>query len=811
MRSRCARQALALAMLAAGAAAPAAAQAIPRPDYVAYLPRYPLRAVGQTDASARLHLFGDERDPRYRDLAPRNGIDDRRDTLLAALGRQFAPWMVRNTYGFPTDLGRLIRERDVPLVIDRFDLARQKPVALASDTLHLGRPPAARCTTPDAGNADCRLEALLRRLGPQASLVLDPVAAESDPRDVLYLDVPGEDPKSWAAEYGDKGGAEVAPRYLGYAKAYVHPFLANVTADTAGGRRYELVLQYWFYYPTNDAGNVHEGDFEHINVVVAPRSTVGEPMDSALVSSLLDGTRPAADLVIARIEYYFHSWFFTLDYARPNVYLPRDAWQRAVDSLPTTHEGERAIRAQIRRRAYLDDAETQVNRHPLVMIGGDGRGLNLLLRPPGSLGRSSHGSFPFNGLYKKVGPAGTGESIDRPTDLHRRPPAADAPESELVVRYDNPDRLELLPDWERIAPLALAESPARWDWAWFLLPVHVGYPATESPLAGVVSYANTGNLPPGSPPYNGGWNRTGAGAGYAPYVPHRVNGVFATDVQDTYSARWGYLNATVPTLSFLPPFDLLLRVVGRPIARLAGHDVPTYARSEDLPPRWIGAGGGVSWFTPSSDFALLAGFPEIATPLIQRANQVTGTPLQGYGLGPATFDPLVAWRAEVSLHLGRHFVTTNALGHGRSTMHQEVVFSDYPPEPITASLDFWEYTGTLRWNLATRRWQPFVNAGYGLSWYRLENYTAFGDDLGDTRWVRKPGFFDNLLPNTWHVGGGLEVLPRYGFGRINLGVKASANLHLHSLGLSTGDATTVFFQNTTVERWVFNVVGTVSY
>jgi hypothetical protein len=77
--------------------------------------------------------------------------------------------------------------------------------------------------------------------------------------------------------------------------------------------------------------------------------------------------------------------------------------------------------------------------------------------------------------------------------------------------------------------------------------------------------------------------------------------------------------------------------------------------------------------------------------------------------------------------------------------------------------------------------------------------------------VRQPSLFENLLPNTWHIGGGIEVLPRYGYGRLNLGVKATANLHSHSLGLSTGDATTLFFQNTTIRRWVFGLVGTIAY
>ena len=796
-------------LLILGRAVPASSQAIPSPEYVTYLPRLPMRAVGQTAASAEFHLYGDHSAPGYRDVAPRNGIDDRRDSVLAGLGLQFAPWMVRNAYGFPADIRRLIRERGVPLIHDQFDLARHDPVVLSSDTLRLGEVPASSCA--DGIGPDCRLAALLREFGPQVPPQVEPLAPDRDRRDVLYLDTPGDGPKSWMEEYGLDGGFDVPPRYVGYAKTYLHPFVVEVTDSASTERRFEFALQYWFFYPTNDAGNVHEGDFEHINVVVAPRRSVDRPLDAATVTSLLDGTLDREELVIRRVEYYFHSWVFSIDYSRPNAYLPSGEWEKAVAATATEREGERALWKHIRRRAYLDDAETVVNRHPLVMIGGDGRGLNLLLRPPGSVGLSSHGSFPFPGLYKAVGPAGTGESIDQPTDLHRKAPAADAPETEKVIRYDNPARIELLPDWERLVPLAADEMQARWEWAWFLLPAYVGYPATVSPFAGVVRYADTGNLPPGPPIYNPGWNRLGGGAGYGVYAPQRLSSFFPFDVQDTYNARWGYWNATLPTLALLPPFDLLARLVVRPVRSLLGHDMPTYSRAEDLPSRRISIGGGASWFTPSGDFALLAGFPEIAVPLIQRANQVTGKPLQGYGLSEATFDPMTSWRAEVVFHLGDHFVSTNGLTHGRSVMHQELVFSEYPDEPLYAELNFWEYTGSLRWNLATRRVQPFVNAGYGLSWYRLENYRAFGEDLGDTRWVRQPSLFDNLLPNTWHIGGGVEVLPRYGYGRVNLGVKATANLHSHSLGLSTDDATKLFFQNTTIHRWVFSLVGTIGY
>jgi hypothetical protein len=77
--------------------------------------------------------------------------------------------------------------------------------------------------------------------------------------------------------------------------------------------------------------------------------------------------------------------------------------------------------------------------------------------------------------------------------------------------------------------------------------------------------------------------------------------------------------------------------------------------------------------------------------------------------------------------------------------------------------------------------------------------------------VRKPGLLHNLLPTTWHVGSGVELLPARSRAGLDLGLKASAVAHVHNLGLTTGDATTVFFQDATVTRWVFSLSATVSY
>ena len=60
-----------IAAALAATASTAASQQIPSDEYLRYVPlEYP-RVSRQTDASARLQLFGDRSDPQYRDEAPR--------------------------------------------------------------------------------------------------------------------------------------------------------------------------------------------------------------------------------------------------------------------------------------------------------------------------------------------------------------------------------------------------------------------------------------------------------------------------------------------------------------------------------------------------------------------------------------------------------------------------------------------------------------------------------------------------------------------------------------------------------------------
>jgi hypothetical protein len=159
-----------------------------------------------------------------------------------------------------------------------------------------------------------------------------------------------------------------------------------------------------------------------------------------------------------------------------------------------------------------------------------------------------------------------------------------------------------------------------------------------------------------------------------------------------------------------------------------------------------------------------------------------------------------------SIFLGDRLVTENSIRHSRSPVTNGgfTIATDPSGGPptaelfwIKADLNMWEYAGTLRYNLATKAVQPFLKAGYGLSWYRLEDtrveFVSAGDtlylDAAESPWVRQPSLrgLDNLLPNTWHVGLGLEWIPHRSVATfpkgLDFGLRVDYTLFRHKLGV----------------------------
>ncbi len=130
------------------------------------------------------------------------------------------------------------------------------------------------------------------------------------------------------------GGSACLPGSAFDPKVYAHLFMDGT----------ECVIQYWIFYPYNDNINNHEGDWEHINVVLS-----------------------AADVSTAEIvaiDFYFHERYMVVDGGR----------------LSSLH--------------FINDT------HPLIYVGGYA---DLLVTGINGSGPASGGSYPGFGDWRDVG------------------------------------------------------------------------------------------------------------------------------------------------------------------------------------------------------------------------------------------------------------------------------------------------------------------------------------------------------------------------------------------------------------------------
>ncbi len=441
MRRKIMTTAGAISTLAVLWPAPVAAQQIPRDEYLRYVPLEVPRIIRQTPASERLHLYGDRRDPDYIDVAPLDGVDDRRHQVLQDLSVRFAPFLVQNSEAIPMD-HKTVWGGPYPLYVDTWNTAMGLDL-IRQETVHWMEVAADPCHDANPTSDDCRLLELLQKYDPDDPLYADAHTGAHDPQykpfEVLWIDMPGHDPESWKEHWRNKFSRRLRSEYRDLMKTYVHPFLEDVSGPE-GRRGVQLVLQYWFFYPYNDGGNNHEGDWEHIHVIVSPRHLVEQTaMSEADMLRLLDGEWLDAtgddQLVMKRVEYYFHSKVASFEFGVPNAYATRDEWKRQADSLGIELSGDDLFRKYIRHMAWRDAAETEINTNPVGYIGADNKGLDQLLSPPGGTNRDSHGTYPMPGLFKDIGPAGASETISDFFD-HQKFFAGDGKTVARMNRFD---------------------------------------------------------------------------------------------------------------------------------------------------------------------------------------------------------------------------------------------------------------------------------------------------------------------------------------------------------------------------------------
>jgi hypothetical protein len=314
-----------------------------------------------------------------------------------------------------------------------------------------------------------------------------------------------------------------------------------------------------------------------------------------------------------------------------------------------------------------------------------------------------------------------------------------------------------------------------------------------SPFAGVIAYADTGNASVVGPAYNSGWNRVGPGQGYDLYDPHRFPWLFPLDWVDTLGNSLGFLNAIIPTIGNIPPFDLVWRAIVSPLTGVMGERHPTFYTQDKIPFRFFGLGSGVAVQRIPDDFiALYQTAPETVAEIALRLFELDPNIVNVETKTTLEIKPSVSGIFQFDLFLGKRLVSYNSIHHSRSVMDYDLSLTNRAePFNVRSELNLWEYAGSLRYNLSTGSFQPFVKGGWGLSWYRLEDIQTDGVPVSNpvTPWIRKPSFsnLESLLPNTWHFGGGLELLFVKSHADIPKGIDVAARLEYtayhHALGI----------------------------
>jgi hypothetical protein len=361
-----------------------------------------------------------------------------------------------------------------------------------------------------------------------------------------------------------------------------------------------------------------------------------------------------------------------------------------------------------------------------------------------------------------------------------------------VLVFDS-SMLDVLPDWERVLPLARSDADVRRRWAWMVLPVRWGYPASPSPLAGLVQNADMGNVGPIGPTYNAGWNRPGAGRGFEEYSPHVLPSLFPVDVQDGFSNNLGYFNV-LPAMLNLPPLDLLWRGLAVPLRLAFKRQDPIFVPEETIPKRFFGIVGGASYTTfpdnlwtaaahLSDDNAIDIEGEQLPEMIWEIALQILARDSTGGPDIPATpvSEPAWAWQGQVAFYVGERFVSATGIRHTRNQIGFDQVLSN-DTYRFRAEVNWWDVTGNLRYNLATSAFKPYVNLGYAVNWYQVENATGDGEPFSEP----SGGWVYNFWPPTWQYGLGAEMMLVQSEARIPAGIDLSIRAEYVWLNSPTG-------------------------
>jgi hypothetical protein len=739
------------------------------------------RIVGETQASARLQLFGSPTSATT-DTAPADGIDDARAARLSALAERFSPIVKRNNFSVPRDF-RTIEGMRLTLNVDRWVEGHR----VERDSIDLGEA---------STRTDDRLLELLRAFDPrrQVPLVRDPGEHRET---ILYLDFPGDGESSWRRAHRRHD-----PRRSSIA---MHPFVHE--DSTLGDARFTLVLQYWFFYPFNDGGNNHEGDWEHINVALTTRQRardlrgeLTEPDVRRLFEH--DASIPLDSITISWVAYYFHHQVMRIDYLAPE--RPHDC-----ADCPSRRRGSpmwedpRFVPNVLRRRLALADG--RLATHPFVYLGGNGRGpdelLSVVPRFGASFNRNPNGSYPFPGTWRTIGPLDATEqvtgSVEPPIRRRAREGADSIPWYDLLdddhyVTYRAP-AIRLLPDWERVVDAMHRDAGLRREWAWLVLPIHFGFPATRSPGGGAIPRTDLGNVAPFGPAYSAAWNRPFETAAHHGYDPHVLRVVFApTSPLSGLQNGWGILNVPLALSGLIPGVQVTIAQLAPwatgALGVLGSPPGKTFYPGE-LPHRFTSFGVGP--YTQFRDEGLARLLPHDDDAVVAAAlasGSARGAHVDGASFRRSNVRGMRAW---MILHYGDRWAMENSFAIDTGFVSYDITDSSgVRLGRVNGSLTMRQLSGGARFSnrFLHDDVRLFGRGGYTWSWWTVRGASLDGQPLERPRTKGghvlsfKPS--KDWWPNSVYGGAGIELFaPRRAWlaGALGYGITAELTVHAYPL------------------------------
>lgn len=326
-------------------------------EYYEYTPPVG-KIVTQTDSSYYFELFGEIAKDFDMD-----GISDGRQKKLLELASLFSPILVKNEDDTPEPIK--IEKINQILIVDKWD-ETQDPPRLVSTT-HLG-------FDEYTDETDLFLKNWINRM---LAKKLNTQSPHDSCLEHFYFDPPGENETSWSKEWA--GFFKDENQVKQYRGIYMHPFVYKVpNLDDC----YEIVFQYWFYYPYNDAANNHEGDWEHINVSLmleawddSPSGNILEDLQEQIkknpnsgdvffteagiwyfINKLDNDSKFGSKLTIKRVDYYFHHSITSLYYWKNKWFYSNIPYRRGGEYNPIYFD-ECIKHRDLRQFIYFDEGK----------------------------------------------------------------------------------------------------------------------------------------------------------------------------------------------------------------------------------------------------------------------------------------------------------------------------------------------------------------------------------------------------------------------------------------------------------------------